>query len=41
MLNSLKPVERSVPKLLNQSTPLAKMQAAEASVSTLLTTVGA
>ncbi len=29
-----------MPKLLNQSTPLAKMQAAEARVSTLLTTVG-
>ena len=29
-----------MPKLLNQSTPLAKMHAAEASVSTLFTVVG-
>ncbi len=40
MLKSFWPVDLSVPMLVNQSTPLAKMQAAQASVSTLLTTLG-
>jgi hypothetical protein len=40
MLNSFKPVDFSVPKPLNHAPPLAKIAAAHAKVSTLLTMVG-